>query len=152
MFTNQMSTTKCLARLLLGALVVTLSACAQLQTQQTCTTNTLKGQYAFTGRGDIEPVDPGVLRMHYGIYVFDGSGTISGVQSSSRGGKIGRRETVSGTYTVDSDCTGTVTFGALLSTTAGGATHWDLFVTKDGQKGNMIRTDAGSMAIRNFEK
>jgi hypothetical protein len=45
-----------------------------------------------------------------------------------------------------------VTFRAQLATAGGGASHWDLFITKDGQKGHMIRTDAGSMAVRGFEK
>jgi hypothetical protein len=52
--------------------------------------------------------------MHYGIFVFDGAGKFSGKQSSSRGGKIGR-ETLQGSYTLDGDCTGTMTFGSILN-------------------------------------
>lgn len=75
--------------------------------QKQCTTGTLRGQYVFTGRGFIEPIEPGVQRMHYGIFVFDGAGKLSGKQSSSRGGKIGR-EKLEGTYTLDADCSGTI--------------------------------------------
>jgi len=117
--------------------------------QERCTIGTLRGQYVFTGRGFIEPVEPGVQRMHYGMFVFDGSGKLSGKQSSSRGGKIGR-EKLQGTYTLDADCSGTMTFGFLLN--PGSQTHWDVYVTRDGKKGHMIRMDEGSMAVRSFEK
>ena len=53
-----------------------------------CTKASLEGQYVFTGRGFIEAVEPGVQRVHYGVFVFDGTGKFSGKQSSSRGGKI----------------------------------------------------------------
>jgi len=117
--------------------------------QNQCTTGTLQGQYVFTGRGFIEPVEPGVQRMHYGIFVFDGAGKLSGKQSSSRGGKIGR-EKLEGTYTLDADCSGTMTFGFPLK--PGSQTHWDIYVTKDGKTGHMIRMDDGAMAVRSFEK
>jgi hypothetical protein len=107
------------------------------------------GQYVFTGRGFIEPGDPGVPRVHYGVLVFDGAGKVSGKQSSSRGGKIGR-EKLQGTYTLDADCSGTMTFGSVAK--PGAQIHWDVYVTQDGKTGHMIRTDDGSMAVRNFEK
>src|SRR5215212_4699815 len=93
--------------------------------QESCSVTSLKGQYVFTGRGFIEAVQPGVQRMHYGVFIFDGTGKFTGKQSSSRGGKIGR-EKLEGTYTLDSDCTGTLTLGGILA----GQTHWDLYVTE----------------------
>jgi hypothetical protein len=122
-----------------------IAAVAQAQ----CSTQTLKGQYVFTGRGYIEPDDPGVQRVHRGVFVFDGAGNVSGKQSSSRGGKIGR-EKPQGTYTLDVDCSGTMTFGPVAN--PGAQIHWDVYVTQDGRMGHMIRTDAGSMAVRTFEK
>jgi len=117
--------------------------------QAQCSTQTLKGQYVFTGRGFIEPVDPGVQRMHYGVFVFDGAGKFSGKQSSSRGGKIGR-EKLEGTYTLDADCSGTMSFGGYVNPSA--QIHWDVYVTQDGKTGHMIRMDNGTMAVRSFEK
>jgi hypothetical protein len=117
--------------------------------QQPCSTATLQGQFVFTGRGFIEAVDPGVQRVHYGTFVFDGAGNFAGKQSSSRGGKIGR-EKLQGTYTLDADCTGTMTFGSILN--PGSQTHWDLYVTADHQRGHIIRMDEGSMAVRSFER
>jgi hypothetical protein len=114
-----------------------------------CSTQTLKGQYVFAGRGYIEPEDPGVQRVHRGVLIFDGTGNVSGKKSSSRGGKIGR-ENPQGTYTIDADCTGKMTFGPVAN--PGAQIHWDVYVTQDGRLGHMIRMDAGSMAVRSFEK
>ena len=122
-----------------------IAALAQAQ----CSTQTLKGQYVFAGRGYIEPDDLGVQRVHRGVLAFDGAGNVSGKQSSSRGGKIGR-EKPQGTYTLDADCSGTMTFGPVAN--PGAQIHWDVYVTQDGRIGHMIRTDAGSMAVRTFEK
>jgi hypothetical protein len=117
--------------------------------QQQCSTATLQGQFVFTGRGFIEAAEPGIQRVHYGIFVFDGAGKLTGKQSSSRGGKIGR-EKLQGTYSLEADCTGTMEFG--LVPNHGGQTHWDLYVSEDHKKGHIIRMDEGSMAVRSFEK
>src|SRR5829696_1659161 len=92
--------------------------------QAPCDVGTLKGQFVFTGRGFIEAVQPGIERMHYGVFVFDGS------------------------YTLDPDCTGTLTLGGILA----GQTHWDLYVTEDRKRGHIIRMDEGNMAVRSFER
>ena len=125
--------------------LVPLAALAQTQ----CSTQILKGQYIFAGRGFIEPGEPGVERVHRGVLVFDGTGNVSGKQSSSRAGKIGH-EKLQGTYKLDADCTGTMTFGSVAN--PGGQIHWDVYATQDGRTGHMIRTDDGSMAVRSFEK
>ena len=117
--------------------------------QGKCTVGTLNGRYVFMGRGFIEALEPNVQRVHYGFFNFDGSGKVTGKQSSSRGGKIGR-EKLEGTYTLESDCSGTVTFSFVANPRS--ATHWDVYVTSDGRKGHMIRMDEGNMAVRSFEK
>jgi hypothetical protein len=117
--------------------------------QESCSVASLKGQYVFTGRGFIEAVQPGVQRMHYGVFVFDGTGKFVGKQSSSRGGKIGR-EKLEGTYTLESDCTGTMTFGGIMDPTR--QVHWDVYLSEDHKRGHMIRMDEGNMAVRSFEK
>jgi hypothetical protein len=35
---------------------------------------------------------------------------------------------------------------------SGGPAHWDVFVTGDGKKGRLIRTDAGTTGVRTFEQ
>ena len=66
------------------------------------------------------------------------------------GGSRRSREKLEGTYTLDADCSGTMTFGFILK--PGSQTHWDIYVTQDGKTGHMIRMDDGAMAVRSFEK
>ena len=129
---------------LLSSLGVIFSAPAH---SQGCSLDTLKGRFVFTGRGFIEAVQPGIQRMHYGVFDFDGTGKLVGRQSSSRGGKIGR-EQLKGSYTLEDDCAGTITLGGIV----GSETHWDFYLTEDRKTGHMIRMDEGNMAVRTFER
>jgi hypothetical protein len=135
----------CLAILLLASGSVAASS------QEGCSIGALKGSYIFAGRGFIEAVEPTIQRVHYGIFIFDGAGKLSGKQSSSRGGKIGR-EKLEGTYTLDADCTGTLTLATVGYGKPGFETHWDLYVTEDHKRGHIVRMDEGNMAVRSFEK
>jgi hypothetical protein len=132
--------------LLFGAVSI-VSTPVHAEAQGSCNPATLKGRYVFTGRGFIEAVQPGIPRVHYGFFEFDGAGKLTGKQSSSRGGKIGR-ENLQGSYTLEADCTGAITLGGIV----GSATHWDLYLTEDRKRGHMIRMDEGNMAVRSFEK
>ena len=99
----------------------------------------LRGHYIFTGQG---------TNLHFGAFDFDGAGKFTGKQTSLRQTTAHQRENLSGTYTVDTDCTGTITLEGQL----GGTAHWDFFLTADGRKGHMIRTDNLAMGVRDFEK
>jgi len=121
------------------------------RSQESCSAGTLQGRYIFNGRGFIEAVEPAIQRVHYGIFIFDGAGKLSGKQSSSRGGKIGR-EKLEGTYTLDADCTGTLALATVGYGKPGFETHWDLYVAEDHKRGHIIRMDEGNMAVRSFEK
>jgi hypothetical protein len=125
------------ASLMLGCfLLISPEASA---TQEACSAGKLQGRYVFTGQG---------INLHYGAFDFDGAGGFSGKQTSLRNKTSMQREALSGTYTLDADCTGTVTLEGQL----GGTAHWDLYVTSDGKKGRMIRTDAGAKGVRTFEQ
>lgn len=115
-----------------------------------CSPGTLQGQYIFSGRGFIEPLAPTVQRVHSGYFVFDGAGNLAGKETSSRGGTIAGGQTLKGTYALSADCSGEIIMDSLALPHL--QTHWDIFVTADGKKANMICTDAGSMAVRSFEK
>ena len=132
----------------LAAVALTLISVKALA-EEKCSVETLKGRYVFTGRGFIEALEPGVQRMHYGYFSFDGSGKLTGKQSSSRGGKIGR-EKLEGTYTLDDDCSGTMSLAFVGNPRS--ETHWDVYVASDGKRGHIIRMDEGNMAVRSFDK
>jgi hypothetical protein len=105
---------------------------------QTCSVEKLQGRYVFTGQG---------TNYHYGAFDFDGAGQFSGKQTSLRHAIV-QREALNGTYTIDQDCTGKIT----LEGQPGGTAHWDVFLTEDGKKGRMIRTDSGVAGVRTFEQ
>jgi len=125
------------AGLMLGCLLLIPPVASA--TQQGCSAEKLQGRYVFTGQG---------INLHYGAFDFDGAGGFSGKQTSLRHKISMQREALSGTYTLDADCTGTMTLEGQL----GGTAHWDVFVTSDGKKGRMIRTDAGATGVRTFEQ
>ena len=106
--------------------------------QEACSAGKLHGRYVFTGQGS---------NPHYGAFDFDGAGKFMGKQTSLRHA-VAQREVLSGTYIVDADCTGTMT----LEGQPGGTAHWDVFLTNDGRKGRMIRTDSGATGVRTFEQ
>ena len=124
------------ASLMLGASLLMLPKAQGAQEQ--CSVGKLQGRYVFTGQGS---------NLHYGAFDFDGSGKFLGKQTSLRHAGV-ERETLSGTYHLDADCTGTMT----LEGQPGGTAHWDVFLTSDGKKGRMIRTDAGVTGVRSFEQ
>jgi hypothetical protein len=105
---------------------------------QTCSVEKLQGHYVFTGQG---------TNYHYGAFDFDGAGKFSGKQTSLRHAIV-QREALNGTYTIDQDCTGKIS----LEGQPGGTAHWDVFLTEDGKKGRMIRTDSGVAGVRTFEQ
>ncbi len=105
-----------------------------------CSLSTLYGDFIETGSG--VPSEGSPPRIVVGVETFDGMGGLSGKETRTTGGEISRI-TYDGTYTLDADCTGTLTVGAA---------HWDLVLTKDGREGVLIRTDPGTMFIRNFKK
>ena len=77
-----------------------------------------------------------------GTFTFDGNGAITGASTSSQNGNIGQG-TQAGTYTVNPDCTGTIT----VLGSSGRSSHYS-FVIDDGGNGfKYICTDSGAVAI-----
>ncbi len=111
-----------------------------------CSVATLFGDYLFTGRADNPAYahTAGFPRAFAGVFTFDGEGKMSGVSSQSLGGVI-RRVNVSATYTLDSDCTGTLTF-------ASDGQLFQIFIARDGSEGNFIRADEGTIATRTIKR
>ena len=104
-----------------------------------CSVKGLQGRYVFNGQG---------TNLHYGIFDFDGSGGFSGKQTSVRQPRSTAHESLTGTYVVNADCTGTM----IMDGQPGGTAHWDIFLTSDGKKGRMVRTDVGTGGVRMFEQ
>src|SRR5271166_2940125 len=87
---------------------------------------TVRGAYMTQGTGSIVG----------GVMTFDGKGTGVLTSTSSVNGVISRG-TSSGPYTVNSDCTMTLTFS--------NGTHYDSVVVSDGSTGYWMETDTGTV-------
>lgn len=74
---------------------------------QHCSVAGASGKYAFSDGGSIINVGP---RAAVGLVKFDAAGNVQGSVTASVGGTI-TQTTLSGTYTVNPDCSGQATFG-----------------------------------------
>jgi hypothetical protein len=114
-----------------------------------CSVRTLRGGYGliFQGFGTMAPVPAltGAFLPAAGVGVvnFDGSGSLTLTDTVSTGGKVALI-TTTGTYTVDSDCTG--------SLNAPGAAAWYFVIVHDGRQILAINTIQGRVAAVNLEK
>jgi hypothetical protein len=105
-----------------------------------CSVATLHGTYLFAQNGvEIKGNDQRPFAIA-GYDVFDGNGEVKGVASGNFNGETFRNESLSGTYSVKADCTGTVTF------TDGAATQGDVFIAPDGSKFAFVRTNPEDVA------
>jgi len=110
---------------------------AQAQGKATCTVAGVKGPFGLETRG----VFIGVGAVAFdGLFTLDGKGNVSGTESGSVAGTIFTGQSVSGTYTVAPNCTGTLTVTVL------GQTEHASFVVTNGGKGMLlVETDATSV-------
>jgi hypothetical protein len=120
---------------------------AQEEALEACSAATLNGTYAltfsgFTTRGSVAaainnftPVAGG------GLVTFDGDGNLSASETVSVGGLVNPVNTT-GTYTVNSDCTGTFTTPHA---------HLNLVLRK-GREIQAVNTDPGNVVLDDFIK
>src|ERR1700678_2576332 len=92
------------------ALALSIAPTANAQVaQRGCSNASLIGTYAYTGAGTI--VSPAAIAGPFaevGMQTFDGQGHTTATATASQGGNI-LQFTITGTYTVNPDCTGTLT-------------------------------------------
>jgi hypothetical protein len=106
----------------------TLLGLAQVAQAHQCTISDAAGRYGYTSSGSIvtPPVGPFTAVGHV---TFTDSGTLSGAQTTSIAGNL-VDETIEGTFTVNSDCTGSMTAyvfrGTTLVRTSQLSVVWDI--------------------------
>ena len=110
-----------------------------------CSASKLRGTYTFKMDG-LNPGNTGFAAV--GLQTFDGRGGFSTVNTISVGGSILNGYSFTGTYTVNPDCSGTMTanFG-------GGMTSTGYFVaTQNGRQLYTITADPGAVVTGVFTK
>jgi hypothetical protein len=151
--------TVALATLVVVAALITLRATfpggtlpkvhAQEEELQACTAATLNGTYAltFSGFSTRGPVPAAINNFTPvaggGLVTFDGNGNLSASETVSVGGLISPVN-VPGTYTVNSDCTGT------FITTPNA--HLNLVILRNGREIQAVNTVPGNVILDNFVK
>ena len=108
-----------------------------------CSEATLEGRYLFAQNGvDISGNDQRPFAIA-GYEVFDGNGKVNAVFSANLNGNVTRNETISGTYTVKADCTGTATYAD--------GTRDDQFIAPDGSQLTFVQTKPSEIVTAGFE-
>jgi len=103
-----------------------------------CSEATLRGTYLFATSGfNVGGKFKGPFAAA-GYNLVDGRGHLRTVVSFSLNGKVSRFERDTGTYTVNADCTGTIT--------GSDGTHYDIFVAPDGGTMALVETDPGTVS------
>jgi hypothetical protein len=137
-------------RISLILLVIALTASpAVTARERECTNSTIKGDYAFTIHGQI--LTPGGPLLVNGIAktTFDGDGGLTQVSAVAINGHIPLIWSPStGSYTVNSDCTGTMT----LISTGQPTLHLAILVSQSGNHIHTVVTDPGFAATSDAER
>jgi hypothetical protein len=107
-----------------------------------CTLATVKGLYMFAQSGYTTVSGSLVPEGVTGKDIFDGKGKFESLATISIGGDIIPGDAAPGTYTVNPDCTGTVTVQMKPPVPD---VHLDIFVAPDGDKLFTIQTDSGNV-------
>jgi hypothetical protein len=138
---RQTTIVKTFAMAMASALVVGITATAQAA-DKGCSNATLKGTYAYTNTGFITapPVEAGPF-AGVGTQVFDGNGGTTATAWVSQNGNV-LQVAITGTYTVNRDCTGTLTLQISPVSITG---HAFFVISDDGAKLRAINTDPGSV-------
>ncbi len=116
--------------------------------QSGCSVASLSGNYGFTGSGfaSLNHSAKGAEApvAYSGLENFDGAGNFSATFTVVNNGTISTGQTAAGTYTVNSDCTGTASF-------ATGGT-FNLTVVSGGAELLVIQTDPGNTVTFDAKK
>lgn len=120
--------------------------------QEECSNITLRGSFAYTGTGTlldsyVPPPFAGPF-AEVGRQTFDGNGNTDATATVSSNGNIAK-VTVQGTYTVNPDCTGTMTLNV---SPFGSTVHADFVIGDNGAQLRSIGSDSGVVESRVYIK
>jgi hypothetical protein len=109
-----------------------------------CSEATLDGTYLFAADGvGIKGNEQRPFAIA-GYEVYDGNGKVKAVFTLNINGKtVIRKETVSGTYSVEADCTGTATYAD--------GTRDDQFIAPDGSEFTFVQIHPKNLVTASFE-
>ena len=114
-----------------------------------CSNANLKGAFAFTETGFLTaPPAPVGPVAEVGTQTFDGKGATTATATLTATGNI-FQVTITGTYTVNPDCTGTFT---ILVSPLGLTAHFFFVIADGGNELRAIGTDPGGVTTRIYRR
>jgi hypothetical protein len=123
--------------------VLSLASSARASDDKGCSNATLKGTFAYTITGSTSAAPPlGGPFGGVGRQTYDGNGHVSGSQTVNLNGNV-LRQTYTGTYTVNPDCTGSITH--TLNIPPGLVTHSDFVIDNSGDEIRSLEVDPGGV-------
>ena len=138
-----------LIRIALGVfLLIALLGITNTAHASSCRLSGVAGTYGYTTSGSI-PTIGAVASV--GRIVLDASGNLTGSQTSSFNGTI-VHETLSGTYTVNADCTGTATVNVYHSGVLARTTNLEVIFENEQRELRAIFMTAGTVLTVNGKK
>ena len=136
-------------RISLVLLTLALAASSAVTAQASCTNSTIKGSYAFTIHGQILTPNGPIPIVGLARTTFDGNGNLTQLDTVAVNGHIAlvwRPST--GTYTVNPNCTGTIT----LVTPGQPTLHLAILVSHSGDLIHDVVVDPGFAVTADAER
>ena len=111
---------------------------------QNCTNRTVSGRYGYSFQGTIFAPPPVTPVAAVGVANFDGQGSFTVTDVASFAGTNVPR-TASGAYTVNPNCTATLSLTILTGIPVGATSHINGVILDGGSEVMFIQTDPGTL-------
>jgi hypothetical protein len=106
-----------------------------------CSDATLNGTYIFGSNGTSVSQGQSIPVSTGGIDLFNGAGSGTGLATFVVNGALQNNDTpITSTYTINSNCSGTVAFNV-----GGSLAHFNVYVSPSGQSFVLVDTDPGNV-------
>src|SRR5579872_2360657 len=128
----------------LGLVAGRLSDLKPVKAQSSCSARSLSGSYTYSLNGSYFASD----NNNYGYsavgqFTADGNGNLSGSETTDDGATIYTNDTVTGTYMVNGDCSGSATFNLAQDQPI----NVNFVLTNAGKNIYLIETDDGTQTV-----
>jgi hypothetical protein len=117
--------------------------------ERSCDTRTLFGSYGIATTGFIVSAGPVGPVGDVGVISFDGNGAVSQTTTVSLNGSITQSRTSTGTYMVNSDCTGSL---AVTLPPPAHLSESNFVIVDNGKELRLINTGNGRVLVGNARK
>ena len=125
----------------LGSWTRRITAPPQARADEGCTNASLSGAYGYTNKGFFYSSNGLGIFASSGRFVADGNGNLTGADTLSIDGSVTRGRKYTGTYNINSDCTGTMIFQVGTA----GANNFDIVWNDNGREIKFVETDPNTM-------